>query len=258
MQPGLVEAGGSQGVGGWWGAAVTLPTLCDTAASPPLPGAGPAPLRDAEPPVSLGDRWECVTIGFNHPQQPSTPPGMCRGGGWRVGSPIHAVAEPPILGILGWAVADAPALPLHAFVGAVGSPGDLTTPEATMGCGVLVGAVPLPRTHHLPASALLSLLTFSARSSSSSRRFSSSTARSAASRPCAPALGGSAGTASAASVPPCGARGPAGGRAWGSLWGLPIPLPLHSPVGPFSSAVASTWSCRSCSRMSGSCPPARR
>lgn len=183
------------------------------------------------------------------------------GGGLEV-SPIRATAEHPHPG-LGCAVADAtprPAPPLAHTCGGSWQPrGSDTTPEANMGCGVLVGAVPFSRTHHhLPASALLSLLTFSARSSSSSRWFSSSTARSAASRPCAAALGGSAGTARGASVPPCGARAPAGGRAWGSVWGLPILLPLRGPVGPSSSAVASTWRWRSWSRMAGSCPPARR
>lgn len=64
--------------------------------------------------------------------------------------------------------------------------------------------------HHLPASALLSLLTFSANSSSSRRRFSSSTASSAASSPCVSVPGDSAGTARVPQVPAVGPR---------SLWG---------------------------------------
>lgn len=46
---------------------------------------------------------------------------------------------------------------------------------------------------------------------------------------------------------------------WGMKdWRLPILLPRRSLVGPFSSSMASIWSWSSWSRMSGSCPPARR
>lgn len=97
----------------------------------------------------------------------------------------------------------------------------------TVGCRS--GGCPGPC--HLPALVLLSLLTFSARSSSSSRWFSSSMASSAASRPRTPALGGSAGTAGAASATACGDGGLGGGSGLGL--GLTGPSALAWPRSPF-------------------------
>lgn len=81
-----------------------------------------------------------------------------------------------------------------------------------------------PSPSHLLASARLAFRTFSARSSSSSRWFSSSTASSTASRSCVLALGRSDGTAGGASVG-TGGHDP----RLGSALGLPLTRPPRCP-----------------------------
>lgn len=97
-----------------------------------------------------------------------------------------------------------------------------------------MGIAPFP--NHSPTSARISLRTFNARSSSSSRWFSSSTAISATSRPCAASI----------AVRSC---------PWALCWGWCL---LIFCAALFSSAVASSWRSSSCARVASSWPPARR
>lgn len=145
------------------GAAMASSALRGIAAFPRLPGAGPVPACAAELPVSLANRiwspWglqQPFSWHLTRPQGTRTLPAHCR-------EPSQSCSPPPSANI------SRSRLQHRAL---------MLQPQRQP------GAVGCRRgTHHLPASALLSLLTFIANSSSSRRRFSSSTASSAASRP---------------------------------------------------------------------------